>query len=188
MKPVPPICKYDWRVDRWTCSVCGTVVIPREGEGPPRRPPNSPCTGKRRLLDRRRCARPTPHPRAAVRLDPPGAGCRPSPPIIPESGPGSHLKDVIRETIGETPLCGGCLCWLAQMNAWGVAGCREHLDEIVGRLFKMVRHFDWGKKSPPLKARAARAASYVPVAAAAVRARCRAMADEAIRRAEAEER
>ena len=32
---------------------------------------------------------------------------------------------------------------ISQMNAWGPQGCREHLDEIVGRLLDEAQRRGW---------------------------------------------
>lgn len=61
-------------------------------------------------------------------------------------GPGDHLHDAILRWVGESPTS-GCQCTsrIAQMNAWGPAGCREHLDEIVGWLVEEATNRGWWK-------------------------------------------
>lgn len=61
-------------------------------------------------------------------------------------GPGDFLHDAILKWVGEgpTPEC-GCTDRINQMNAWGPAGCREHLDEIVGWLVEQATQRDWWK-------------------------------------------
>ena len=65
--------------------------------------------------------------------------CRPK-------GPGDYLHDEIRKWVGEVPTK-KCRCRdrIAKMNAWGVIGCREHLDEIVGWLHKEATKRGWWK-------------------------------------------
>lgn len=54
------------------------------------------------------------------------------PPYQP--GPGLHLKAMLASFgLSETEAC-GCGPRVAQMERWGVAGCREHRAEIVGWL------------------------------------------------------
>jgi hypothetical protein len=67
-------------------------------------------------------------------------------PVIPPRmncsipGPGDRLHDLILRLTGEGPTteC-GCESKIVQMNAWGPAGCREHLDEIVDWLLEEAR-------------------------------------------------
>ncbi len=60
------------------------------------------------------------------------------------SGPGDYLHDAILSWVGEGPTreC-GCTDRINQMNAWGPAGCREHLDEIVGWLVEQAKTHKW---------------------------------------------
>lgn len=56
---------------------------------------------------------------------------KPPPPPPPTHGPGKELYDIFKQLdIPEPPGC-GCKAKAAQMNVWGVAGCREHFEEIV---------------------------------------------------------
>ena len=50
-------------------------------------------------------------------------------------GPGTILHRKIKQRTGEgyTPDC-GCEDMTRRMNAWGPAGCRDHLDEIVAKM------------------------------------------------------
>jgi hypothetical protein len=59
------------------------------------------------------------------RTPPPPAG---KPPGV-KKGPGDHLHDMY--AAWGLKACAGCLSLMAKMNAWGPAGCRDHLDEIV---------------------------------------------------------
>lgn len=55
----------------------------------------------------------------------------------PGFGPGTELHKLIRRWTGawEFPGC-QCAARMAQMDLWGPAGCREHLEEIVGWLLQ----------------------------------------------------
>jgi hypothetical protein len=55
---------------------------------------------------------------------------------------GDALAMVIREF---APGCGNGLCgeWIAKMNAWGIAGCREHREEILSRLEQSACEVGW---------------------------------------------
>jgi hypothetical protein len=59
-------------------------------------------------------------------------------------GPGDHLHDAILSWVGESPT-NDCQCnsRIAQMNVWGPAACREHLDEIVDWLVDEATHRGW---------------------------------------------
>jgi hypothetical protein len=61
-------------------------------------------------------------------------------------GPGDYLHDAILKWVGEGPTreC-GCKDRIAKMNAWGPAGCREHLEEIVEWLMNEAQKRKWGK-------------------------------------------
>ena len=50
-------------------------------------------------------------------------------------GTGTILHRMIKDRTGEdyTPNC-GCNDMVRRMNAWGPAGCREHLNEIVTKM------------------------------------------------------
>ena len=50
-------------------------------------------------------------------------------------GPGTILHRIIKKRTGEdyTPDC-PCADMTRRMNAWGPAGCRDHIDEIVTKL------------------------------------------------------
>lgn len=60
------------------------------------------------------------------------------------NGPGDYLHDAIRRWIGASPSpdC-ACKARIAQMNAWGTAGCRVHLDQIVGWLENEAQKRGW---------------------------------------------
>lgn len=58
-------------------------------------------------------------------------------------GPGVALKEIITEL--EVGQWEGCRCEsrAAQMNAWGVEGCKEHRTEIVGWLKESANQLSW---------------------------------------------
>ena len=59
-------------------------------------------------------------------------------------GPGDYLHGIIIRWTGEVPTedC-QCRSRIAQMNAWGPAGCRVHLDEIVEWLAEEAKNRGW---------------------------------------------
>jgi len=65
---------------------------------------------------------------------------------VTTKGPGDFLHDAILAWVGEGPTreC-GCTDRIDMMNAWGPAGCREHLDEIVGWLAEEATKRGWWK-------------------------------------------
>ena len=74
----------------------------------------------------------------------------------PVEGPGRELA-LLLASLGVTDLDGcGCKAHVKQMNAWGIDGCREHFDEIVGWLRDGEARFKWADK---LKASALAAAT-----------------------------
>jgi len=66
-------------------------------------------------------------------------------------GPGTHLKIMIYQLGAYRP--DGCNCpeWVTKMNAWGPAGCREHLREIIEHLQEARSKIDWDKLFEMLK-------------------------------------
>src|SRR6185503_7236381 len=58
-------------------------------------------------------------------------------------GPGTELAKILRELGLPESQCLGCLGRIVQMNEWGVEGCREHRDEIVGWLQEGFANTDW---------------------------------------------
>jgi hypothetical protein len=104
------------------------------------------------------------------------------------SGPGTELKSLLSQ-LGATPTAScGCDEKTHQMNAWGVAGCREHREEIIGWLKKSYAATNW-----PRVIRSAGAALFSGLAVSLAIAYARGgvegvlgfLLDEAIRRAEA---
>jgi len=66
------------------------------------------------------------------------------------NGPGDCLHRAIERRTGEEPkLSCGCRSRIARMNAWGPAGCREHLDEIVGWLLEEAERRGWRSAKLP---------------------------------------
>ena len=67
-------------------------------------------------------------------------------PLDAGRGPGDYLHDAIQRWVGENPTS-NCQCKsrIAQMNAWGLVGCREHLDEIVDWLLDEAIKRGWWK-------------------------------------------
>lgn len=58
-------------------------------------------------------------------------------------GPGTELHKLLsRLRIDTTEGC-GCLSRIRQMDAWGVDGCRERLDEIAGWLVEEAGRRNW---------------------------------------------
>ena len=64
----------------------------------------------------------------------------------PTSGPGSELK-VLLLLLGITEKTGcDCNAKSAQMDAWGVAGCRVHRDEIVAWMRDGAKRWGWAAR------------------------------------------
>lgn len=62
---------------------------------------------------------------------------------VPIGGPGSELKALISSLgIQPKPEC-GCNKLAAEMDAWGVAGCRARFHEIVGRIQDNAAAWGW---------------------------------------------
>jgi len=60
-------------------------------------------------------------------------------------GPGTHLRIMIYQ-LGAYHT-DGCNCpeWVTKMNAWGPAGCREHLREIMLQLQAARSNITWSQ-------------------------------------------
>lgn len=65
-------------------------------------------------------------------------------------GPGDYLHDSIRFWLREK-VKDGCQCpeRIAQMNAWGPTGCREHLDEVVEWMLTTAKERGWELAGAP---------------------------------------
>lgn len=59
--------------------------------------------------------------------------------------PGAELAALLAELDIQEEGC-GCKKFARKMNRWGVAGCREHRQEIVDRLKEKAGKRDWGTK------------------------------------------
>mgnify|MGYP001230619663 FL=1 len=63
--------------------------------------------------------------------------------------PGWQLHRLIEKLTGNLPERGcGCRDRITKMNAWGVDGCREHLDEITDWLVKQAEKHGWKLRVP----------------------------------------
>ena len=73
-----------------------------------------------------------------------------------ETRTGPLLHRLLQDKLG-AGFKSGCDCkeWLAKMNAWGPAGCREHLTEIVDTLMAEATRRDWKLEGRPLLSKAA---------------------------------
>jgi hypothetical protein len=116
------------------------------------------------------------NPQLPIRCQCPDISAQPIPvtPLIPEKerkkGPGDYLHETIKHWTGED-IERGCQCkaWIDRMNAWGPAGCREHLNEIVAHMLSEAKKRGWKLAGLPGAA---------TVAGLAVRRACR-MAEKA---------
>ena len=60
-------------------------------------------------------------------------------------GPGTELKAILASVgINPTPNC-SCNARMKQMDVWGIEGCKEHFDEIVGWLNESAESWGWVK-------------------------------------------
>jgi hypothetical protein len=95
-------------------------------------------------------------------------------------GPGTELKAILT-ALGFT--IGGCKSECSkradQMNAWGVEGCREHRETIIGWLKESADKLGWKEKLLALTAVATGAACFVP----SIMDPIGSIVDESIRRA-----
>ncbi|MBN1908116.1 MAG: glycosyltransferase family 25 protein, partial [Pirellulales bacterium] len=126
------------------------------------------------------------------------AGGTPKNARTPTPGPGDHLHWIILDLFGEAP-SRACNCddRIAQMNEWGVEGCRRHIETILDWLVAQIHQHNWTvvetdadgrekitERSPPLVVRLARLTMKMPGGAIPVRWRCRQLVELAIKRAE----
>jgi len=91
---------------------------------------------------------PTPHRNIAHRAAATGTEA-----AVPKTGPGTELKKLlatlgVNEAIDPTTGKPSCRCQTlaAQMDAWGVAGCQEHADEIIAHLGREADTRGWAVK------------------------------------------
>lgn len=66
-------------------------------------------------------------------------------PKEPAIGPGVELKAIFERL--EIPACQACHELAARMNGWGVAGCRERLEEIIEDMLPRAK--EWVKNNRP---------------------------------------
>lgn len=64
------------------------------------------------------------------------------PPAPPAVGPGTELTAMLKLIVDDES-CSMCGLRAAQMNAWGVAGCREHRTEIIDWLMVAANERGW---------------------------------------------
>lgn len=65
---------------------------------------------------------------------------------VPQHGPGTELKKMLSKLgVNPSPTC-DCNGKAAQMNIWGVKGCEEHFDEIVGWMREGQDRWKWTDK------------------------------------------
>lgn len=104
-------------------------------------------------------------------------------PRIP--GPGDCLHRLILDAFGIAPEHGcGCEDWIAQMNAWGVAGCRANRQKIVDRMIAEAKKRHWHREGKPLIVNAATRLAAATSWGLAYAARyCGGLVDQAIARA-----
>jgi hypothetical protein len=87
-------------------------------------------------------------------------------------GPGTELKRMT--SLMGIPACKACHAYAAEMDGWGVAGCRDRFEEIVKHLEHQAARLGWFKW---VQAGAKAVVLNLPKTA-------RGLAEEAIRRAE----
>ena len=118
-------CEFHKVEGGWECSVCGRLwpfPNPPDGMNCQIDPPPKPSVWPPRLAQR--------------------SGVL--------EGPGDFLHDMIRFWLRQQPTAEcGCADKIAQMNAWGVVGCREHLNEIIGWLVAKAREDKWKLANVP---------------------------------------
>jgi hypothetical protein len=69
---------------------------------------------------------------------------RPAPPKLGDGRGGSQLTALMEEV--EIPACHQCKQDAAEMDANGVAWCREHFDELVARIRPRAKKLGWAVK------------------------------------------
>jgi len=68
------------------------------------------------------------------------------PPAPPQNGPGTQLKMLLAD-LGIRNFSGcSCKSKSAQMNRWGVEGCREHFNEICEWIDEARKNVNWSTK------------------------------------------
>lgn len=70
---------------------------------------------------------------------------KPRVPSAPSYGPGTELTAIIHE-LKLSEGCGSCSGKASQMNEWGVQGCRDNFETIVGWLRESEKKPGWKAK------------------------------------------
>ena len=105
-------------------------------------------------------------------------GPPPPPPVATDFGPGAEAHAILAEMgFAISDVC-PCQARIASMNTWGVAGCRENRETIVGWFREASEKTGWVKKllAAPRAAMKIPARHWIDVPGW--------LTDEAIRRAE----
>ena len=98
---------------------------------------------------------------------------------------GSILHELLRNDIGAgCKVDCNCRKWMEKMNAWGPAGCREHLAEIVDTLLAEAERRNWKLDGRPLLSKAAYIGTKCPLGKALARRWARKLVLTAIERSE----
>jgi hypothetical protein len=64
----------------------------------------------------------------------------------PIGGPGTELKKLLTELGTNLALNCGCNSYAAQMDQWGVDGCRERRAEVIAHLTNQWKNLGWWDK------------------------------------------
>lgn len=122
--------------DRWSRQMSERDTHVCRGEGPPHLPPVTKGTQDHYFA------------RWAAERDGTAPSPRPQPsgtPPAPAEGPGTELTKLLGE-LGLHPKAGcPCKARAREMDQLGVAGCREHRDEIVGWLREQQAQSSWAE-------------------------------------------
>lgn len=63
--------------------------------------------------------------------------------VRPQAGVGMEMLELLHSLGAEPHSSCNCAARAAEMNVWGIAGCREHREEIVGWLREAYAHTTW---------------------------------------------
>lgn len=75
-----------------------------------------------------------------------GIACKPKPSKL-QNGPGTELRNLLKK-LGITETCGcNCPVRVAQMNEWGIDGCRANIATIYGWMNEGQANFGWIEKA-----------------------------------------
>lgn len=139
-----------------------------------------PISDELRLKYREKWATTPPRAREPVERKP-AEQLNHQPAPIPQEGPGTELKELLTSlglTEAASGCMGGCGGFAAQMNLWGVQGCRENRDAIIRRLNDESKKVGWLDKLKAAKEAGKQFLFFNPFDPAP------GLLDEAIRRAE----